>query len=155
VIVWLTALLTNYLSLRALYRRAPPSPVYCSRLCSGSDHDLICGNIGIFEYMTRSCPRAYLHDETVAFSYGVLLHIVVFADNLCSVCSFLGAGLSQAACHYGSAEIMTNVTAKRRIYQRPCRRKDFTHSCYVKVHPVRLRTLCDWIIQLLRACSSV
>lgn len=80
LLVWITAVLTNYLVLGAL--DLPPSLVssifVLIVLQAGISLPSVPGRIGIFQYLCVLALAVFAIDATNALSYGVLLHAIVF-----------------------------------------------------------------------------
>jgi uncharacterized protein (TIRG00374 family) len=96
-LVWLTALLTNYLVLRALRITAPlvAGLLLLIVLQAATTIPSVPGNIGVFEYMAILCLSIFAIERSLSFSYGVLLHIIVFLPTtLLGLFFFWNAGLS-------------------------------------------------------------
>lgn len=78
--IWITAVLTNYLVLRALNVAAPPiaSVLVLFVLVAGITISSVPGQIGVFEYLCVLSLALFGVDQASALSFGVVLHILVF-----------------------------------------------------------------------------
>jgi uncharacterized protein (TIRG00374 family) len=79
-LIWGTAVLTNYLVLRALRIDASftSSLFVLIVLQAGITIPSVPGKIGVFEYLCVLALGIFSVDRTLALSYGVLLHAIVF-----------------------------------------------------------------------------
>ncbi len=80
-LIWITAILTNYLLLRALAIDAPAISVVLLLIVLQISVSLpsVPGNIGIFQYICVLVLGIFGVSQTAAVSYGILLHVVAFA----------------------------------------------------------------------------
>jgi uncharacterized protein (TIRG00374 family) len=79
-IVWITAVLNNYLVLRALGISAPPPAALLVMvvLQAGIAIPSVPGKIGVFQYLCILALDVFAVDRTLSLSYGVLLQAIVF-----------------------------------------------------------------------------
>jgi len=77
--IWSTSLLVNHFTLRALQIKLPmlASVLILVALQAGITVPSVPGRIGIFEYICVLVLNMYGVEESIAFSYGVLLHALV------------------------------------------------------------------------------
>lgn len=80
VVSWVTALLNNQLALLALGIHLPltASLLVLVVLQAGISIPSVPGRIGVFEYISVLCLAVFGISRSIAFSYGVLLHSLVF-----------------------------------------------------------------------------
>jgi uncharacterized protein (TIRG00374 family) len=96
-LVWCTALLNNHLVLLALDIQLPltASLLILIGLQAGISIPAVPGSIGLFEYICVLALSFFGVDQSLAFSYGLLLHAVVYVPMiLIGVVSFWQVGLS-------------------------------------------------------------
>ncbi len=102
-LIWTTALLNNYLMLFAfrLHLSVTASLLLLLALIAGISLSNIPGTIGVFEWICVLALTRYGVDQATAFSYGMLLHVVVLLPIiLVGALSLLGMGA------YGTKEIV-------------------------------------------------
>ena len=109
-LIWTTAVLTNYLVLRALHIDAPviSAVLVLIVLQAGIWIPSVPGSIGIFEYLSVLALAVFSVDRTLALSYGILLHAIVFLPTTVTGLVLLwrsGLSISQPV----SSEIATNA----------------------------------------------
>lgn len=95
--VWGTAILNNYLVLLAFNIRLPLTAplLLLIGLQAGISVSTVPGTIGLFEYICVLALSVFQIDRTFAFSYGILLHSIVFIPStLLGILSFWLLGLS-------------------------------------------------------------
>lgn len=95
--VWGTAILNNYLVLLAFNIRLPltASLLLLIGLQAGISASTVPGTIGLFEYICVLALSVFQIERTFAFSYGILLHSIVFVPStLLGIVSFWLLGLS-------------------------------------------------------------
>ena len=92
VVVWATAILTNYLTLLALNIRLPitASILVLVVLQVSLSLPSIPGRIGVFEYLCVLSLAVFGIDQASAFTYGILLHIVALLPSTLLGLIFLG-----------------------------------------------------------------
>jgi glycosyltransferase 2 family protein len=95
-IVWSTAILTNYLVLRALAIEIPAIAALLLLLVLqiGISLSSVPATIGIFEYLCVLALAVFAVDDTVALSFGVLLHMLVLLPTVLGLFMFWFSGLS-------------------------------------------------------------
>lgn len=94
---WGTAILNNYLVLLAFNIRLPltASLLLLVGLQAGISISTVPGTIGLFEYICVLALSVFQIDRTSAFSYGILLHSIVFIPcTLLGILAFWLLGLS-------------------------------------------------------------
>jgi glycosyltransferase 2 family protein len=91
VIVWSTAVLTNYLVMRALALDIPSIAALFLLIVlqAGISIPSVPGQIGVFEYLCVLALGVFAIDSTTALSYGVLLHMIVLLPIIISSILFL------------------------------------------------------------------
>jgi uncharacterized protein (TIRG00374 family) len=79
-IIWITAVLNNYLVLQALGIEAPPPAALLVLIVlqAGIAIPSVPGKIGVFQYLCILALDAFAIDRTLSLSYGVLLQAIVF-----------------------------------------------------------------------------
>ena len=79
IIVWVSAILTNYLTMRALHMQLPwtASLLVLVILQVGIAIPSVPGRFGIYEYMCILALSVYNVDQATALTYGILLHSLV------------------------------------------------------------------------------
>ena len=79
-IVWITAILNNYLVLRAIGITAPPPAALLVLIVlqAGIAIPSVPGKIGVFQYLCILALNVFTVDRTLSLSYGVLLQAIVF-----------------------------------------------------------------------------
>lgn len=79
-VVWVTAVLTNYLVLQALGITAPPvaAAFVLFVILVGVNIASVPGQIGVFQYLCVLALAVFQVDQASALSFGVLLHLLVF-----------------------------------------------------------------------------
>ncbi len=79
-IIWITAVLNNYLVFGALGIAAPPPAALLVMIVlqAGIAIPSVPGKIGVFQYLCILALDVFAIDRTLSLSYGVLLHAVVF-----------------------------------------------------------------------------
>ncbi len=79
VLIWFTAILTNYLTLLALEIDVPliASVLLLIALQAGISLAAIPGNLGLFEYIAVLTLGLFGIGQAMGFSYGILLHAIV------------------------------------------------------------------------------
>lgn len=98
-LVWSTALLTNYLVMLAFGIRVSlmAALLILIGLQAGISIPSLPGRIGIFEYICILALGVFGVERSVAFSYGILLHVVVYAPViLLGLPSFWGLHYSES-----------------------------------------------------------
>ena len=96
-IIWGTAVLTNYLVLRALDIDASFASALFVLIVlqAGISIRSVPGKIGVFEYLCVLALGVFFVDRTLALSYGVLLHAIVFLPTtIAGLLFFWRTGLS-------------------------------------------------------------
>lgn len=80
VVIWGTAVLTNYLVMRALNIDVPvvSALFVLIVLQAGISIPSVPGRIGVFEYLCILALSVFAIDSTIALSFGLLLHAIVF-----------------------------------------------------------------------------
>lgn len=91
-LIWITAVLTNQLCLLALNIHLPitASILVLILLQVGMTLPSVPGRIGIFEYLCVLALGVFGVDESTAFSYGILLHVVALLPQTLFGLVFLG-----------------------------------------------------------------
>ena len=84
IIVWVSAILTNFLTMRALHIQLPwtASLLVLVILQVGIAIPSVPGRLGIFEYMCILALGVFNVDQATAFTYGILLHSLVMLPTL-------------------------------------------------------------------------
>ena len=89
VMVWVTALLNNYLVIKALNvdlgtlgNEARATLVILVGLMAGITIPTIPGRIGVFEYICVLSLQLFHVDQGIALTYGIVLHAVVFIPQI-------------------------------------------------------------------------
>jgi uncharacterized protein (TIRG00374 family) len=98
IVIWLTAILTNQITLLALGIRLPltASLLILIGLQAGISLPSVPGRIGIFEYICVLALSLFLIDQTIALGFGFLLHgIVLVPSTLIGLISFWYLGLAK------------------------------------------------------------
>lgn len=92
VLVWGTGILTNYLVLLALRVDLPlaASLLVMVLLQAGLTIPSIPGRIGLFEYLCVLALGVFGVEQAVAFSYGILLHMIVLLPTTIIAATYLG-----------------------------------------------------------------
>jgi uncharacterized protein (TIRG00374 family) len=101
-IAWVSALLTNVLAMRALHLQLPwtAALLVLIILQIGIAIPSVPGRLGIFEYICILALSAFSVDKTAAFTYGILLHILVMLPTIFFGMLFfvmMGMGKNRAA----------------------------------------------------------
>lgn len=98
LVVWTTGILVNYSVLRALAIQAPFVSAMVVLLLLQLSLSLLTvpGNIGVFEYLCVVALSLFAVDETLALSYGILLHAIVLVAPLLGLLLYLFARLPLA-----------------------------------------------------------
>jgi len=91
-IIWITAVLTNYLCMLALdiYLPITASILVLILLQVGMTLPSVPGRIGIFEYLCVLALGVFGVNDSTAFSYGLLLHVVALLPQTIIGLGFLG-----------------------------------------------------------------
>ena len=84
IIVWVSAILTNFLTMRALHIQLPwtASLLVLVILQVGIAIPSVPGRLGIFEYMCILALGVFNVDQATALTYGILLHSLVMLPTL-------------------------------------------------------------------------
>ena len=84
IIIWVSAILTNYLTMRALHMQLPwtASLLVLVVLQIGIAIPSVPGRFGIYEYMCILALGVFGVDQATALTYGILLHSLVMLPTL-------------------------------------------------------------------------
>ena len=102
IIVWVSAILTNFLTMRAMHLQLPwtASLLVLVILQVGIAIPSVPGRLGIFEYMCILALSVFNVDQATALTYGILLHSLVMLPTLLFGMLFfamMGLGRNRAA----------------------------------------------------------
>jgi hypothetical protein len=80
VLIWATAVLTNHLAFLAFGLNLPPTAALLTLIAlqAGISIPSIPGRIGVFEYLCVLTLGIFGIGQTIALSYGILLHAIIF-----------------------------------------------------------------------------